>query len=257
MVSTIALALVYAASACAQAKPRPAAAPRPARPEAFTAALEAIRAGDLSRLLALRDETTDSRMGRFLVELYERYGKVERVAPIAYESGLDVTRGVFFAAHENGPFLWDMISDGVHYPMLTGTNELRPYLVPAAPPPEAMGLANATIAALNRGDAAAVFPDLICNCLTAAAFEEQVATLTRAAGEERARDFIRGETIPGFEDQLFLLHFLSRREALRLGFHFTLWKRGGAWKINALHWTQEELLPPPEPPTLPRRRGEP
>jgi hypothetical protein len=98
---------------------------------------------------------------------------------------------------------------------------------------------------LNSGNSEPVFDNLICNCISPAAFARQVEDLATRAGKELNREFIRAETIPGLEKQLQVLHFLSRREGLHLGYHFTMWKVDDKWQINSVNWTQEELLPLP------------
>lgn len=240
-------------AACAQAGPKPvqhaAVDPR----TVFSAAIQALEQGDVDALLALRDEPREGKLGAFLRQLYERYGVVERVTTLAYEQESGVSRGVFLAEHKNGPFVWDMVFDGRGYPLLKASSDLGPYLVAAQPPPEVMGLANASIAALNKGDAAAVFSHLVCNCLSATAFAGQVDTLRRLGGAEKSRAFAGGETLPGLADRIFLVHFLSERSEIKLGFHFTFWKVNGEWQINAVNWTQDELLPPPRQIDLSRR----
>lgn len=240
-------------AACAQAAPKPPAPPAADPRAVFSEAIAAVEAGNVDALLALRDEPREGKLGGFLRELYQRYGPVQRVVTLAYEEEAGVSRGVFLAAHKNGPFVWDMIFDGRQYPLLKASSDLAPYLVVAKPPPEVMGLANASIAALNKGDSAAVFARLVCNCLSATAFAGQVDTLRRLGGREQARTYAGGETLPGLADQIFLVHFLSERSEIKLGFHFTFWKVDGEWQINAVNWTQEELLPQPRPIDLSRR----
>lgn len=238
---------------CAQAAPKPEAQPTVDPRTVFPEAIQAIEKGDVDALLALRDEPREGKLGTFLRELYARYGPVQRVATLAFEQEAGVSRGVFLAEHKNGPFVWDMIFDGQGYPLLKGSSDLSPYLVAARPPAEVMGLANASIAALNKGDAAAVFKHLVCNCLAATVFAGQVDTLRRLGGEERARTFAGGETLPGLSDQIFFVHFLSERTEVKLGFHFVFWKVNGEWEINAVNWAQDELLPPPRSIDLSRR----
>lgn len=240
-------------AACAQADPKPSPPPAVDPRTVFTQAIQAVEKGDIDALLDLRGEPHEGKLGNFLRELYQRYGPVQHVSTLAFEQESGVSRGVFLAAHKNGPFVWDMIFDGQGYPLLKASSELTPYLVTARPPPEVMGLANASIAALNKGDAAAVFSRLVCNCLSATAFAGQVDTLRRLGGKERARTFTGGETLPGLSESIFLVHFLSERSEIKLGFHFTFWKVNGEWQINAVNWTQDELLPQPRQIDLSRR----
>lgn len=240
------LALQFA-TACATGKPeRKQPASIQGNPySTFSSAVSAIADGDVEALLALRNEPRNTQMAEFLRTLYSRYGKVERLHSIGFEREGTVARGVFLAQHERGPFLWDMIADGETYTMLRGSNDFAAYLHPVPPDPDAMSLAMTSMDRLNAGDSIPVFDNLICNCITPAQFERQVQDVKNRAGAELAREFIRAESIPGLEDQLQLLHFLSQREGLYLGYHFTMWKVGGQWRINAVNWTQEELLPQP------------
>jgi hypothetical protein len=219
--------------------------PAPPATAAFEPALAAIRSGEIDRILAMRGEASDSKMGDFLRQLYVRYGDVERIATLAIERAGPVSRGAFLAEHEFGPFVWELITDGLTFPLVHATSDLTPYLRTSEAPSGAAVLATQVLDGLNAGRATEVFPLLVCRCMTEAEFRRQVAVLVQNGGTETARSLVRSETITGLEDKLVVMHFLSERSAVRLGFHLTLWKVGDGWRINAINWTQEELLPAP------------
>ena len=246
------LCLGMALGACAGRHPKPTpntTVQAPATPAPLTApfeaALEAINGGEIDRILALRGESDDGKMGEFLRQLYVRYGDVESLVPLAVEKAGPVSRGVFLAEHQYGPFVWDIITDGVTYPLLRASNDLTPYLQPTKAPEAAAATVNTAIDRLNEGKSQAVFPLIVCRCMTEQEFSKQVDVLARRGGSEVNRRLVRTESIPGLENRLLIMHYLSERGDVRLGFHFTLWKVKDQWRINAVNWTQEELLPPP------------
>lgn len=210
----------------------------------FRAALDAIRQGDPRLIASLNESQSGSfQTEKFLEGLYSRYGKVSRIYPLTLNQEAGISRGVFLAAHEGGPFVWDIIHDGESYTMLRGSTELTPFLKEVAPPQKALAAANQAIGDVNEGRAKTVFPLITCNCIDATSFEQQVEALGKQAGTELKRRLVSAESVPGAGENMALLHFLSERKEAKLGFHLMMWKTGDEWKISSINWTQEELIP--------------
>ena len=218
---------------------------RPASSEGvFRSALDAIRQGDPQLIASLNESQSGSfQTEKFIEQLYARYGKVSRVYPLALNEEAGISRGVFLAAHAGGPFVWDIIFDGENYTMLRGSTELAPFLKEGTPPPLALETATQAIGDVNEGRANEVFPLITCNCIDATSFQQQVDTLGKQAGPELKRTLVSAESVPGAEESMALLHFISERKEDKLGFHLMMWKTGGDWKISSINWTQEELIP--------------
>lgn len=232
---------------CAATQPAPEPSPSPTAAvnpyEAFREALEAVGDGDLGTLLALRSEPTNPETIQFLQTLYGRYGTVSRIYSLSYNQEGDIQRGVFLAAHRGGPFLWDFVKDGDQYTLLRGTPDLEPLLKPAPAPDDVIAVGNHFVDQVNAGDVDAVFSAIVCNCVSLPNMQQQIAALLERGGEEKSRHFVSADAVPGTEDAMLRLHFLSERERGWLSFHALLWKVDDEWKLNGIQWASDELIP--------------
>jgi hypothetical protein len=237
------LTLAMFSFGCAGNRPAPGQAVSMTPYEQFPEALKAIGEGDLDRIMELRVGQAAPETIDFLQHLYSRYGRVHRIHALFYREVDEIHRGTFIASHEGGPFLWDLIRQGNRYRMVRGTTDVEPMLEPATPPAAAVEAANRFIDGLNEGDLQETYGEIVCGCLSFETFSGQTLTLLEQGGKEKSRRLVGAMAIPGLEENLSQLHFLSERDGGTLGFHFILWNVNGEWKLNAVQWSQEELLP--------------
>ncbi len=215
--------------------------------EDFPEVVSAITQGEIEFLTRLSRSPNDEETAVFLRQLYARYGPVEKVYVLAYFQEREVARAVFVAAHRNGPFLWDVARSPAGVTMLRGSADIGPWLSPIenGSLDQAREVAAGYIDALNAGNPMAVYEKLICNCMTAAAFNDQAEALVRQAKGEEARRHLRTDTLPGMQEVLRIEHFVSERSQTWLGFHLTLWKTDAGWMLNSINWTEREVAPLP------------
>jgi hypothetical protein len=235
---------LLAVSGCSIGHTSPNAAPSPPNPsETFAEALQLVGKGDLEALLALRPEPSGPQTIQILENLYGRYGEVERIYPVAFNQLDTVSRGVFVAAHQGGPFVWDLVIDDGQYTMVRGSTDLEPWMARVDnPSADALKAADRFLAAINAGEPDEIFPYIVCGCIAREGLHQQVEELLTRGGAEERRLLVGTQSVPGMEDTMLRLTYLSRRQNVTLGFHLLLWKTDDAWQINAVHWAPDELL---------------
>ncbi len=208
----------------------------------FAEQLENIAEGDVEGLLVRR--TGDDKTADFLRTLYKRYGDVSRIYAVTFNTVGNVQRGVFVAAHHGGPFLWDFVKDGDTWAMVRGGMDLEPLLEPATAADDAVAFGRTVIEQLNAGQVDAVFEKIVCNCIGREQLAREVESLRANAGDEETLTYAGAQSVPGMNEQMVRLHFLSERNGdQKLGFHMLLWKADGAWALNGVKWSTEELIP--------------
>lgn len=243
--------LICLQSACAtgrseQRTPGPAEPASLSVPDAgnsFDTGLELIRQGKVEQLLALRNEPLNARAAAYLQDLYTKYGGVKSVETLSVNRFNGVARGLFVAMHERGPFLWDIVVDNGEYSMIRGSQDLVPLLVPAAPPQGAIQEAERAAEFLRQGRADQLVQRIICRCVDPQSFARQVTDLAAAAGPESGRRFSGAQSLPGLENRLAVIHFVSERAQAKIGVHLLMWNVDGTWRINSINWGTEDLIP--------------
>lgn len=209
----------------------------------FADALTAITAGNIQHILSLRPEGPTDEALKFLEAVYRRYGPVQQLYPLQYNAAFGIRRGVFAAAHRGGPLYWDMVKAKGRYTMIRAATELDELYVSAPPPTEAVNAAGYFLDDINDRRWNDAYRQIVCNCVPRQDFERRLEALVAAAGPERQRFVMGGQTIPGMEDQIAIVHWLSVRQNALIAWHLTMWKVNGAWKITALTWSPDDLIP--------------
>ncbi len=211
--------------------------------ETFEDALTVIGRGDVPSILGLRQEPTRPETVQFLNGLYARYGRVLRIHALVANDVGDIHRGIFMAAHQGGPFFWELEKAGDRYTVVRGTTESPRLLEGVTPPDEAVAAARRFIDRISAGETEAAFEEIVCNCIRREDFEAQARGLREHGGAEQERRLIGAESVPGLEDRLVTLHFLSRRANGPLGFHIVMWRPETEWRVNSVQWSQDDLIP--------------